>query len=126
MNFLAIVNTVIFLSISLLHFYWAAVGKCLMGRVFPSLPEKEVLFTPGKVATVVVAAGLLLFAFISFSSTGIFSFIGRKVSFYGNLVIGLIFLLRAIGDLNMSGLGKRSFLLRLQIMTAGIILPSVL
>lgn len=107
MNIPAFVNTLIFLFISLLHFYWAAGGRWSMGAVLPTSLQKDAIFTPGKWATAMVATGLLLFAFISLSSTGIFLFIPEKFSFYGNLIIAAIFLLRAIGDFKYVGLFKK-------------------
>lgn len=107
MHIPTVVNTFIFLLISLLHFYWAAGGRWSMGAVLPTSPQNGAIFTPGKWATAMVATGLLLLAFISLSSTGIFLFIPGKFSFYGNLVIAAIFLLRAIGDFKYVGLFKK-------------------
>jgi hypothetical protein len=109
-----IINTIIFLAISGLHFYWAIgaiLGKKMVGAL-AVLPEMEgkPLFVPGAFATFIVAFGLFLFAKIS--SFGLIDVISFKyfspIIPYGNLAIFLIFMLRAIGDFRYVGFFKKN------------------
>lgn len=108
-----IINTIIFLSISALHFYWAfgsLFGKKIKSAesVLPEIDGKPT-FIPSTFATFVVAVGLLFFANIS--SFGLVEGFGFKhfspVIPYGNLAISIIFLIRAIGDFRMVGFFKK-------------------
>jgi hypothetical protein len=103
------INTIIFLFISGLHFYWAFGGKWAMGAVIPTKPEsQEKMFQPGIIATLIVAIGLLLFACVMLSNSGWFDFyINRKYIHYATMAIAAIFLLRAIGDFKYAGFFKR-------------------
>ncbi len=108
-----VINTVIFLAISGLHFYWAL--GALFGKKISSssaaLPEIEgkPLFIPSTFSTFIVAIGLLLFAKIS--SFGLIDFLSFKyfspIIPYGNLAISVIFLVRAIGDFRYVGFFKK-------------------
>jgi Protein of unknown function (DUF3995) len=108
-----IINTIIFLSISALHFYWAfgsLFGKKIKSAesVLPEINGKPA-FIPSTFATFVVAIGLLFFANIS--SFGLVEGFGLKhfspIISYGNLAISFIFLVRAIGDFNLVGFYKK-------------------
>ena len=107
-----IINTVLFLAISGLHFYWA-IGS-FWGKKMKSsssvIPEVEgkPLFTPSTFSTLVVAIGLLIMAKVSAHGLGIgfdFKAFGPYVG-YGNLAISIIFLIRAIGDFRYVGFFK--------------------
>jgi hypothetical protein len=101
-------NTVIFLSISAVHFYWAAGGRWKRDQVIPQSINDVALFKPRKLACILVAAGLLLFALISAGSLGLFKrVIGPKAWIYGNAVIGTVFLARALGDGKYLGFFKK-------------------
>jgi hypothetical protein len=106
-------NTIIFLLISAMHFYWA-IGS-FFGKnsksgsaVIPEVNGKP-LFVPSIFATFVVAIGLFLFAKIS--SIGLLNFWGLEnsgpIKHYGNLFIALIFLIRALGDFRYVGFFKK-------------------
>jgi hypothetical protein len=107
-------NTTLFLAISGLHFYWAF--GILMGKKMKSvsevLPEMEgkPLFTPGAFATFIVAIGLVFFAIISgFGLLEIDIFkIFKPIFLYGNLLIAIIFMARAIGDFRYVGFFKKN------------------
>lgn len=109
--FAQICNTIIFFAIAGLHFYWAIgafFGKKMAGAssVLPETNGKP-LFIPSAFATFVVALGLLLFAKIS--SFGIIDFLNYSTAIkYGNLVIAIIFFLRAIGDFKYVGFFKKN------------------
>lgn len=107
MRSLVIINTIILVSISLLHFYWAVGGKYGSVTVLPSKPNGQLLFKPGVLSTLVVAFGLLIFAFITLGNLSIFDpWIGLSYIHAGTWLIGFIFIARAIGDLKYIGFFK--------------------
>src|ERR1035438_2334391 len=90
-------NTGIFLCSSAIHFYWAAGGNWKHGQSIPHSNKEVALFHPGKLATSLVATGLLLFALLSLCSIGLFKgVISSAICLYGNALIGTLFLARAL------------------------------
>lgn len=111
-NIFVFTNVIIFVLISLLHFYWAFGGSW---GIKAAVPEKfhEVHFKPANklksaIATIIVALGLLLFAVITLLNANLFVHeIPPTYIHYATGIIGSIFLIRAIGDMNMFGLFKK-------------------
>jgi hypothetical protein len=102
-----VVNTVIFLSLSILHFYWAFGGKVWYDEVLPTSSNRLNRLNPGRTAGLMVATGLLLLAAITFGNGGFFNrYIKRTYFRYGALMIAVIFSLRAIGDFKFIGFFK--------------------
>lgn len=109
MTVLIIINTIFFLAVSLLHFYWAAGGSYGNLSVLPSKQDGQLIFKPGIFSTIVVAVGLLLFAAVTLGNLAIFGpWIDRTYAHDGMWVIAAIFIARAIGDFNFVGFGKRN------------------
>lgn len=107
MKSLVIINTIIFLSISLLHFYWAMGGKYGGVAVLPSKLDGQLLFKPGLLLTLAVAFGLLIFALITLGNLSIFDpWMGLNYFHTGTWLIGCIFIARAIGDTKYIGFFK--------------------
>jgi hypothetical protein len=106
---LSIINALIFTAIAALHIYWAAGGRKWADAVLPEMPgSTKKLFIPGKLMTLAVAGGLLFFAFISCGAVSLFSnYLSDRFFVYGNAVIGIIFLLRAVGDFKYAGFFKK-------------------
>lgn len=106
---LLVINALLFLSLSILHIYWAMGGKWAMMNAVPQKATgDQKAFIPGKGATLVVAGGLLGFSLLH--AANLFTIdhpLIRNICHYGLLVVGLIFLLRVIGDFNYVGLTKR-------------------
>jgi hypothetical protein len=109
MNYLTIiVESSIFGLLSGLHFYWAAGGRKGLSSALPQKTNGEKLFVPGIGATLVVAFGLLGFCIITLANLGVFNFIISSQSVYWlNILIAMIFFLRAIGDFNYVGFFKK-------------------
>lgn len=109
MYLFAIVNTVIFLALSLVHFYWLLGGKGGMNSVIPTVEKTtDKIFEPPAFATFIVAIGLLLFSLIELGNTGLFSsWMEVKYFHWGNLLIAFIFLARAVGDFKYVGFFKK-------------------
>ncbi|WP_316802112.1 DUF3995 domain-containing protein [Pedobacter nototheniae] len=102
------INTIIFLFLSALHFYWAFGGKWVAEKVIPTSPAGKHMLNPGKSSTLVVALGLLLFAFIIyFRNHSLFFSIPSRYLNVGALFIAGIFLLRAMGDFKYVGFFKK-------------------
>ncbi|MGY0035285.1 DUF3995 domain-containing protein [Pedobacter sp. NJ-S-72] len=94
--------------LSFIHVYWAFGGQWGKELSVPTVNSGEKLFVPGVRATLTVAVGLLIFAAINLSiQIWPDSGINPLYIKYGILVIGLIFLLRTIGDFNYVGLMKK-------------------
>ena len=105
----AFFNAIIFLLLSLLHFYWLLGGKWGMDSVVPTNEKSsDKLFKPSAISTVVVATGFLIFACVAIGNTGIFSaWVDLKYFRWGNLLIAFIFLVRAVGDFKYVGFFKK-------------------
>jgi hypothetical protein len=102
-----IVNTVLFILLSILHFYWAFGGKLWHVDVLPTNSKGSKRMEPGITATFIVAFGLLLLAFITIGNRGTWDkHINRKYFRYGALLISITFFIRAIGDFKFIGFFK--------------------
>lgn len=107
LNVLIAINTVIFLTLSALHFYWAFGGKLWYANVLPTNSMGSKRINPSVMTTLIVAFGLLLLAFITIGNSGtLVKHINRKYFGYGALLISVIFFLRAIGDFKFVGFFK--------------------
>ncbi|BDA78122.1 membrane protein [Leptospira kobayashii] len=105
---LVLVNSLIFFAISGIHIYWALGGKWGSHSAIPANFKGEKLFLPGVFATVIVAAGLFLFALVTLGNLGIFDeYISRDYIHYADLGITAIFYLRAIGEFRYVGLFRK-------------------
>lgn len=108
MIYLVALNTLLFLSISALHFCWAIGGEGRSAAVVPSKANGELLFNPGRLSTLIMGFGLLLFSGVMIGNLGVFDrFISPAFFRYGAWAIALIFLARAIGDFKFVGFFKR-------------------
>ncbi len=106
---LVLINTIIFVALSGIHFYWLAGGKWGLALSLPSDPStQDFLFKPSIMATLVVAFGLVVFAITTLGNTIALPFgIDRQYFQYGDMFISIIFLMRAVGDFKYVGFFKR-------------------
>lgn len=106
---ISILLFLIFLSISLIHFYWAFGGKWGGDSVIPTNKDGNTfLFNPGILATIIVAFGLLGFGIFILIKSGLIIYqLPDLIDNYGLWIIAIIFLLRAIGDFNYVGFFKK-------------------
>jgi hypothetical protein len=105
---LGTLNAFIFFALALLHFYWAAGGRWGVKAAVPSLVSGDSIFSPSTSASVIVGLGLCLMAVIHLGNINLFSLnAGFPMLRYGTIAIGIIFLLRAIGDFKWIGLFKK-------------------
>ncbi|RDI14652.1 DUF3995 domain-containing protein [Flavobacterium sp. AG291] len=107
MIFFILINTVIFIMLSFIHVYWAINGSLGKEDVIPTLPDGKAVFEPGIVGTFAVAALLGIFAFVTVGDLGIYNdYLSDDFIKYATLAIGILFLLRAIGDFKYVGFFK--------------------
>jgi len=109
MNILISINTCILLTLSLLHFYWVFNGKWGIESAIPDTFRAN-YFNPknknkNKVATLIVAFGLIFFAVIISSN---YFVSGNNWAIIGTPIVAVIFILRAIGDFNVFGIFKKN------------------
>ncbi len=96
-------NTLIFLIISGFHFYWALGGKFGSKAVIPEMKGK-LAFQPPILATIMVALAMLVGAWLSWTPK---LNAGNFILIYGNLAIGIVMLIRAVGDFKYVGFFKK-------------------
>lgn len=110
-SFLALALILIFVSISILHFYWAFGGQKWKNFAIPtkSNASTALLFKPRFFETLLVAMGFLVFAWIIGMNTQMFPLVWLPTSYvtYATFGIAFIFLLRAIGEFRYIGFFKR-------------------
>ncbi|MGH1337508.1 MAG: DUF3995 domain-containing protein [Aureispira sp.] len=98
------VNFTLLSLLGLLHVYWAFGGKWGLDGVIPVLEEGKATFAPGLIMTLAVALALFIGACLHVESLGILSDFYRQIGLLG---MGLVFLMRAIGDFNYVGFFKK-------------------
>ncbi len=104
----AIILSIIFLSISAIHFYWVVGGKWGLNVAIPTTKDGNAPFQPGILPTLIVAFGLIGFALVSLANLELFdTFIAKKWIHYATYAIAIIFTLRGIGDFNYVGLFRK-------------------
>ena len=104
---MAIGVALILCAIALLHIYWGIVG--VSGRSI-ALPEVDgtPTFMPSRLACFAVASALALAALLILWRGGLVSApISRAVTTVGTVGVGVVFVLRAIGDFRLVGFFKR-------------------
>lgn len=95
--------------IALVHVYWAFGGKKGVQLAIPKL-EGSNAFTPGAGVTFLVAICLSLFAALSLGLIELVSIEPELLEYvqWAGIVVGTIFILRAIGDFNLVGFTKKN------------------
>lgn len=108
MTSLALVNASIFFLLGALHFYWAVGGKWATDVVVPTKTTGEKLFNTSALSCVVVGGGLWLFAFVHVVHAELISVNTTfPIIRYATLAMGVIFLVRFVGDFKWVGIFKK-------------------
>ena len=109
MFFLILINTSIFILLSFLHIYWALGGNWGMNAVLPEITEGQKVIKPGIYAKFAIAGILGAFAFITIGNLCLFQ-LYIPLAFFkdATLIIGILFLLRGIGDFKYVGFFKKA------------------
>lgn len=100
------INIAIFIFLSVLHVYWAIGGKWGTKAVIPADGNGRPVFKPSGVGTVLVAILLFLFAVLDLAYIDT-SLPALKYLPQGVLMVGILFLVRSIGDFRYIGFFKR-------------------
>lgn len=104
---LAIINCIIFVAISGIHFYWGFGGKWGGNAAFPTIKSSKPI-RPSKFITIVVAFVFLFFALLFFDKSGLKTVaLPAIIKQYGILILAFIFIIRAIGDFKYVGFLKK-------------------
>ncbi len=105
---LGFVNSLVFLLISILHFYWAFGGKFGAKEALPEGLEGQLPLMPSSIMTNTVAV-IFLFVSIFFAQrAGLWDIpLPLLVEKYGLITICLVLLIRAIGDFKYVGFFKK-------------------
>ncbi|MBU0473319.1 MAG: DUF3995 domain-containing protein [Bacteroidetes bacterium] len=99
---------IIFLIISIIHFYWVFGGLKGLNKAIPTDEKGKRVINPGKIETSIVGLGLLLFAFYYFTKIVIFEIeLPKLIVSYSGWIISAIFILRAVGDFKYVGFFKK-------------------
>ena len=106
-SFLGFTFAVIASAIALLHFYWAAGNRRGASSAVPTR-DGQPLFRPGALATASVGVALLLAAALSLEYTGVLALsLPPWLTSLGMWTLGVVFLVRAVGDFRYVGFFKR-------------------
>lgn len=109
--FFATILSIIFIFLSGIHIYWACGGQWATGAVIPTMDNDQKVIMPGVAPTLIIAVGLLGFAFISaiqaVQPDTDFPVWLVMIHTYGLWFIAVIFMLRATGDFNYVGFFKK-------------------
>ena len=107
--FLSTISTLLFLTASCFHVYWAFGGKWVSEAVLTPPPtDGTLVLKPNQTPTLIIAAMLLLFAFVSSGNWGLYrSWFSDEYVKMGNWVFFLLFSWRAMGDFKLIGFTKR-------------------
>jgi hypothetical protein len=105
---IAIILFLIFLFISLIHFYWAFGGTWGSDSVLPTKENNIKVLNPSILSTIIVALGVLFFGLFILVKSGLLEFnLPNWLNQYGLWIIASIFIIRAIGDFNYVGFLKK-------------------
>lgn len=103
---LSIFNATVLIAIAAIHFYWAMGGKWGGDRVFPEIKSSKPI-KPSKLATFFVAFVFLGFALVYLDKVQLIEIpLPSFIEQYGTLILGIIFLVRAVGEFNYLGFFK--------------------
>ena len=98
--------TLIFLGLSVLHWYWVAFGLGKLDRFVPEIDGRPA-FRPGRISTSLVALLLLAATLICASEASLLGVPRLPLARAGVWTLALLFLLRAVGEFRLVGFFKR-------------------
>jgi len=99
---------IVFLIISIIHFYWVFGGLKGLNRALPTDEKGKRILNPGKIETSIVGLGLIFFALYYSTKIGIFQIeLPKLIVDYSGWIISSIFILRAIGEFKYVGFFKK-------------------
>ena len=106
--FISIILSLIFIILSLIHFYWVIGGTWGFDNSLPTNEEGKRVLHPKKYDSAIVGFGLASFGIFYLLKSQIIEFpIYTWILTYGGWIIPFIFLLRAIGEFKYLGFFKK-------------------
>jgi hypothetical protein len=108
MSLIAMLLSLIFLVLSLIHFNWAFGSDRWMDSAIPTDSENQKLFQPRFLECFVIAVGLLILATLPMVRAKMMSdFLPEFISKNGLKLVTLIFFARCIGEFKYVGIFKK-------------------
>ncbi|MGX1929522.1 DUF3995 domain-containing protein [Flagellimonas sp. 2504JD4-2] len=104
MDVLAILLSIVLITLALLHFFWALFGIKEPEAVVPTAEGSNKVKTPGKLMAVLVGIILLGFAFVFINKVA--NYVNYPWLKYVSFGIGVVFIVRALGDFKYVGFFK--------------------
>lgn len=106
---LSILLSVILIGLGLIHFNWVIGGKFGFSESLPTEENGDRVLNPKKIDSAIVGIGLSTFGIFYLLKAGIIGFnnLPEWIMKYGNWIIPILFLLRAIGEFKYVGFFKR-------------------
>ena len=107
-QFVFTIHFIILFLVASLHIYWALGGKIDSLAVLPQTSFEKPIFLPSKFMTLIVAICFYMAALVFGSGAGFLSL--SIISRFQNpllVFLGIVFLIRAIGDFNYVGFSKK-------------------
>ena len=105
---LGLVNSLVFMIISAIHFYWAFGGKSGLKAALPEGTNGKMPLKPSSLMTIAVAVIFLSVSIFFGQKVGLFDFnFPILLKTYGLIAIGSVLLIRAIGDFRYVGFFKK-------------------
>lgn len=108
MNILVIAVVILFVSLGIIHFYWALGGKAGIIKAIPTIDGNPTM-RPGAFITALVGISLVVIGcityllwFLELDSLPLGKYIG-----YIGWVLSGVFIIRSIGDINVIGFFKK-------------------
>lgn len=107
-NLFLIILTIIFISISLIHFLWGSGFNWGIENTLPTDEDGKRILNPRKMDCFIMGFGLLAMASFYFLMLSMFEInLKHWIFSIGQWVIPSIFIVRAIGDFKYVGFSKR-------------------
>lgn len=100
------VLSLIFISLSIIHWYWVFGGQVGLDIALPSTGKKQA-FSPGPFATALVALLLMFAAWLCLAQAEIFGLQSSALTRFCVGGLAVVFAMRAIGDFRFVGIFKR-------------------
>lgn len=105
---LGLVNSLVFMVISAVHFYWAFGGISGLNAALPEGENGKMPLKPSALMTIVVAVIFLSVSIFFGQKAGLLDFsFPVLLETYGLSAIGIVLLIRAIGDFKYVGFFKK-------------------
>jgi len=105
---IGVLESVILITLSLIHFNWAFVGTWGFDKALPTNENNKRVLNPRKIDSAIVGLGLLIFGVYYLIKIRLIPVdIPSRILNYLGWIVVIIFMIRAIGDFKYVGFFKR-------------------